>query len=124
MSKFLSYILNLRGVAIFIVVGVHARGNIYEWESHPAVFDLLATFFDAREGMGTTIFIFIGGFLYQYITHNNWNFRKYIEKNGACSASASRDAQAEWSFHATQTKGREVEKLPRSTAISTSNARF
>lgn len=80
MSKFLSYILNLRGVAIFIVVGVHARGNIYEWESHPAVFDLLATFFDAREGMGTTIFIFIGGFLYQYITHNNWNFRKYIEK--------------------------------------------
>jgi hypothetical protein len=80
MSKFLSYILNLRGVAIFIVVGVHARGNIHEWESRPEIHKFLATFFDAREGTGTTLFIFIGGFLFHYITHNNWNFKKYLEK--------------------------------------------
>ena len=80
MSRFLSYILNLRGAAIFIVVGVHARGNLSEWDSHPGVHEFLSTFFDAREGNGTTMFIFIGGFLFQYITHTNWNFRKYIEK--------------------------------------------
>ncbi|HEX8041306.1 MAG TPA: acyltransferase [Chryseosolibacter sp.] len=80
MSKFLSYILNLRGVAIFIVVGVHARGNLSDWTSHLAGHDLLSTFFDAREGNGTVMFIFIGGFLFQYITHNNFEFRKYMEK--------------------------------------------
>lgn len=80
MSKFLSYILNMRGVAIFIVVGVHARGNITDWGSNLGTYTFLATFFDAREGIGTATFIFIGGFLFQYITHNNWNFKKYIER--------------------------------------------
>src|SRR5687768_13791779 len=80
MSKFLSYILNLRGVVIFIVVGVHARGNLSEWTDHEGALEFLATFFDAREGNGTVMFIFIGGFLFQYITHNNFDFRKYIEK--------------------------------------------
>jgi probable poly-beta-1,6-N-acetyl-D-glucosamine export protein len=80
MSKFLSYILNLRGAAIFIVVGVHARGNTSDWTNNLNVHDFLSTFFDAREGSGTVMFIFIGGFLFQYITHNNFDFRKYLEK--------------------------------------------
>lgn len=80
MAKFLSYILNLRGLAIFIVVGVHALGNVFEWENHPAAYQVITIFFEAREGNGTLMFIFIGGFLFQYITHNNWNFKKYLEK--------------------------------------------
>ncbi len=80
MAKFLSYILSLRGVAIFIVVGVHALGNIFEWEGYPETFEFLSVFFEAREGNGTLMFIFIGGFLFQYITRDNWNFRRYLEK--------------------------------------------
>lgn len=80
MSKFLSYILNMRGAAIFIVVGVHARGNMSDWITHPNTHDFLSTLFDAREGNGTVMFIFIGGFLFQYLTHNNFDFRKYLEK--------------------------------------------
>src|SRR5688500_16048384 len=80
MSKFLSYILNLRGAAIFIVVGVHARGNMSDWSSHLNAHDFISSFFDAREGNGTVMFIFIGGFLFQYITHHNFDFRKYVEK--------------------------------------------
>ena len=80
MSKFLPYILNLRGAAIFFVVGVHARGNLLDWNSHPDAHRLISTFFDAREGNGTIMFIFIGGFLFQYLTHNNFEFGKYIEK--------------------------------------------
>ena len=80
MSKFLSYILNLRGAAIFIVVGVHARGNISDWTSHVAAHDFFAAFFDTREGNGTIIFIFIGGFLFQHISHTYFDFKKYLEK--------------------------------------------
>lgn len=80
MSKFLGYILNLRGAAILVVVGVHARGNLSDWSSHTSTHDALSTFFDAREGNGTVMFIFIGGFLFQYITHLNFEFRKYLEK--------------------------------------------
>ena len=80
MSKFLSYILNLRGAAIFFVVGVHARGNAADWESHPGSHHFISSFFDSREGYGTVMFIFIGGFLFQYLTHHNFEFGKYIEK--------------------------------------------
>lgn len=80
MSKFLSYILNLRGAAILIVVGVHARGNVTDWTTNRGALDFISTFFDAREGTGTVMFIFIGGFLFQYLTHDNFVFRRYIEK--------------------------------------------
>lgn len=78
--KFLSYILTMRGVAIFIVIGVHALGNVFEWPGHARAFEFLSIFFEAREGNGTLMFIFIGGFLFQHITHNHWNFRKYLGK--------------------------------------------
>jgi peptidoglycan/LPS O-acetylase OafA/YrhL len=80
MSKFLSYILNLRGIAILVVVGVHARGNLSDWSAHETAHDFLSTFLDAREGNGTVMFIFIGGFLFQYLTHQNFEFMKYLEK--------------------------------------------
>lgn len=80
MSKFLTYIHNLRGLAIFFVVGVHARGGVADWQSHREALDVIATFFDSREGNGTVMFLFIGGFLFQYLTHNNFRFKKYIEQ--------------------------------------------
>ncbi|HYG00987.1 MAG TPA: acyltransferase [Chryseosolibacter sp.] len=73
MSKFLSYIHNLRGVAILFVVGVHAHGFDQQTTK---VFDAI---FDPSEGNGTVLFLFIGGFLFQYLTHNHFDYRKYIE---------------------------------------------
>ncbi|MBT1702588.1 acyltransferase [Chryseosolibacter indicus] len=80
MSKFLTYIHNLRGLAIFFVVCVHARGGVVDWQSHKGALDVIATFFDSREGNGTVMFLFIGGFLFQYLTHTNFRFKKYIEQ--------------------------------------------
>jgi peptidoglycan/LPS O-acetylase OafA/YrhL len=80
MSKFLSYIHNLRGIAIFFVVGVHARGNAGDWESHPVTHDVLATIFDAQEGIGTVMFLFIAGFLFQHIQKHRFNFQKYLKQ--------------------------------------------
>ena len=79
MSRFLSYIHNLRGLAILFVVGVHAGGYEHEWVSHPGVNKLLDAFFDPSEGNGTVLFLFIGGFLFQHLTHSQFEFRKYME---------------------------------------------
>lgn len=78
--KFLSYILNLRGAAIFFVVGVHARGNITDWDSHFGAYDFIRSIFDANEGNGTVMFIFIGGFLFHHLTQNRFEYGRYLEK--------------------------------------------
>src|SRR5688572_12657285 len=80
MSRFLPYIHNLRGLAILFVVGVHAAGYATDWVSHPEIRKFLHTFFDPSEGNGTVLFLFIGGFLFQHLTHNSFNFRKYLEQ--------------------------------------------
>lgn len=74
MSKFLSYIHNLRGIAILFVVGVHAHGL----DRHKT--KLFDSIFDPTEGNGTVLFLFIGGFLFQYLTHEHFDYRKYIEQ--------------------------------------------
>jgi probable poly-beta-1,6-N-acetyl-D-glucosamine export protein len=78
MRQFLPYIHFLRGVAILYVVGVHARGFASYWESFPQVYTFLDTFSDPSEGNGTTLFLFIGGFLFQHLNHKNFNFNKYL----------------------------------------------
>src|SRR5688500_16622737 len=80
MSRFLQYIHNLRGLAILFVVGVHAGGYDSDWVSHPGVRHFLQTFFDPSEGNGTVLFLFIGGFLFQHLTHNHFEFKKYLEQ--------------------------------------------
>jgi surface polysaccharide O-acyltransferase-like enzyme len=80
MSKFLQYIHNLRGLAILFVLIVHARALDPEWLSHASVNKFFDTFFDPTEGNGTVLFLFIGGFLFQHITHHNFSFRKFIEQ--------------------------------------------
>jgi probable poly-beta-1,6-N-acetyl-D-glucosamine export protein len=80
MSKFLSYLHNLRGLAILYVVAVHCRAFVPEWLIHPSVNRFFDTFLDPTEGNGTVLFLFIGGFLFQHLTHNNFEFRKFIEQ--------------------------------------------
>lgn len=80
MSRFLPYIHNLRGLAILFVVGVHAGGYDADWVSHPQIRQFLQTFFDPSEGNGTVLFLFIGGFLFQHLTHNHFEFKKFMEQ--------------------------------------------
>jgi hypothetical protein len=80
MSRFLQYIHNLRGLAILFVVGVHAAGYDSDWVSHPGLRHFLQTFFDPSEGNGTVLFLFIGGFLFQHLTHNQFDYKKFLEQ--------------------------------------------
>jgi probable poly-beta-1,6-N-acetyl-D-glucosamine export protein len=74
MGKFLSYIHNLRGLAILFVVGVHAHG--FDRNTN-RVFNAI---FDPSEGNGTVLFLFIGGFLFQHLSHRHFDYKKYIEQ--------------------------------------------
>lgn len=78
MRQFLPYIHLLRGVAILYVISVHARGFESYWMSNPEYYSFLDSFSDPSEGNGTTLFLFIGGFLFQHLTKNNFDFRKYL----------------------------------------------
>lgn len=80
MSRFLQYIHNLRGLAILFVVGVHAGGYDSDWVSHPGVRQVLHSFFDPSEGNGTVLFLFIGGFLFQHLTHNQFDYKRFLEQ--------------------------------------------
>ena len=80
MSRFLSYIHNLRGIAILFVVGVHARGNSLDWVSNQDTAKFMASIFDAQEGNGTVMFLFIAGFLFQHLTQHKFDFTKYLNQ--------------------------------------------
>ncbi|HEY0653843.1 MAG TPA: acyltransferase [Chryseosolibacter sp.] len=80
MSRFLQYIHNLRGLAILFVVGVHAGGYDSDWVSHPGMRQVLHSIFDPSEGNGTVLFLFIGGFLFQHLTHNQFEYKKFLEQ--------------------------------------------
>lgn len=80
MPRFLPYIEHLRGLAMMIVVAVHARGFTWEWKSHPETNRILNVFFDADEGYGTILFLFIGGFLFQYLTSDKFHYRSYLHQ--------------------------------------------
>lgn len=78
MAEFLSYIHRLRGVAILFVVGVHARGGISDWLTHESSHRFAVTLFDAHEGNGTVMFLFIGGFLFQHLNQRGFLLKKYL----------------------------------------------
>jgi hypothetical protein len=80
MSRFLQYIHNLRGLAILFVVGVHAGGFDSDWATHPGMRQVLHSFFDPSEGNGTVLFLFIGGFLFQHLTKNQFDYKKFLEQ--------------------------------------------
>lgn len=78
MRQFLPYIHLLRGVAILYVISVHARGFESYWMSNPEYYSFFDSISDPSEGNGTTLFLFIGGFLFQHLTKNHFEFRKYL----------------------------------------------
>jgi probable poly-beta-1,6-N-acetyl-D-glucosamine export protein len=78
MTKFLQHVHNLRGLAILFVIGVHVRGGVADWTTNPGTLTYLASIFDAEEGNGTIMFVFIGGFLFQYLNAKSFDFRKYL----------------------------------------------
>lgn len=80
MRQFLPYIHTLRGVAILYVLAVHARGFESNWISEPNTFRILDTFSDPSEGNGTTLFLFIGGFLFQHLNARHFHFGKYLKQ--------------------------------------------
>lgn len=80
MPVFLPYIHFLRGVAILYVISVHVRGFQSYWRSSPEVYRIFDTFSDPSEGNGTTLFLFIGGFLFQHLTQKYFNFKKYLNQ--------------------------------------------
>jgi peptidoglycan/LPS O-acetylase OafA/YrhL len=80
MTRFLNYLHNLRGLAILFVVGVHAGGYNADWHSHPGLRSFLQLIFDPSEGNGTVLFLFIGGFLFQHLTHDRFEYKKYLEQ--------------------------------------------
>ena len=78
MRQFLPYIHLLRGVAIIYVIAGHARGYKSHWQSSPDAYNFLDTFSDVSEGNGTSMFLLIGGFLFQHLSRHHFDFRKYL----------------------------------------------
>jgi surface polysaccharide O-acyltransferase-like enzyme len=73
-TNFLPYIHNLRGLAILIIVGAHVRGFGHHWATNYDDFQYLRSLFDN----GTILFVFIAGFLFPHLTHNNFKFGSYF----------------------------------------------
>lgn len=71
---YLNYIHLFRGFAILIIVGIHCRIS-FRWPEESAAKDLLITFLDN----GTVLFVFIAGFLFQYLKHK-FHYRTYLLK--------------------------------------------
>jgi probable poly-beta-1,6-N-acetyl-D-glucosamine export protein len=74
-SNFLSYIHNFRGFAIILIVGVHCRTSI-DWPKDSVSHDLLFYGLD----FSTILFVFISGFLFQYVHKEELNYGKYLFK--------------------------------------------
>ncbi|GBC59246.1 acyltransferase [Desulfonema ishimotonii] len=71
---FLNYINNFRGIAILIIVSKHCI-DAFDWpDSHYLYRALYFVFHN-----GTSLFMFISGFLFQYLAHK-YEFKTYMEK--------------------------------------------
>lgn len=75
---FLNYINNFRGLAILFVVFGHctfAIRDTFDWQDHK----LLLIFLSVTISNGTVLFIFIAGFLFQYLS-DRYTFTNYLRK--------------------------------------------
>lgn len=75
MATFLNHIHYLRGVAITMIIGVHARGYSWEWQDQTG-FDFFVAMFDN----GTILFVFIAGFLFQHLNHEEFRYFNYLKQ--------------------------------------------
>ena len=74
-NQFLNYIHNFRGFAIILIVGVHCRTSLL-WPKDSTVLDLLTYGLDSS----TILFVFISGFLFQYLNAANFQYSSYLSK--------------------------------------------
>lgn len=72
--KFLNYVHNFRGIAILYVVVVHCI-SAFNWEQAPLTDAILQIIW----GYGSVSFVFIAGYLFQYLI-KQYTFRKYMTK--------------------------------------------
>ncbi len=71
---FLNYIHYFRGFAILIILGIHVR-MVYPWADDDFSKQLLITLLDN----GTVLFVFIAGFLFQYLSHK-FEYLPYLKR--------------------------------------------
>ena len=74
--RFLSYIHNLRGFAMIFIVGAHCKGYSQDWIDTVWVYPILVSIFENS----TIVFVFISGFLFQYLFSLGFNFSEYLRK--------------------------------------------
>jgi probable poly-beta-1,6-N-acetyl-D-glucosamine export protein len=74
-NNFLSYIHNYRGFAILLIVGVHCRTSL-AWPERSFIHELLIFGLDSS----TILFVFISGYLFQYLNSEKLNYRDYLFK--------------------------------------------
>lgn len=74
-DQFLNYLHNFRGFSIILIVGVHCRTTI-PWCSDSVTHDLLLYGLD----FSTILFVFISGFLFQYLNADHLNYSSYLVK--------------------------------------------
>jgi peptidoglycan/LPS O-acetylase OafA/YrhL len=71
-KEFINYIHNFRGIAILFVVACHL---LLEWGDHSR----LHRFLDLLFGNGTVLFVFIAGYLFQYLS-KKFEYGDYLRK--------------------------------------------
>ncbi len=71
-KEFISYIHNFRGIAILFVVACHLLLN---WTEGSKIYRVLELLF----GNGTVLFVFIAGYLFQYLTRK-LDYKDYLKK--------------------------------------------
>jgi len=74
-KEFLNYIHFFRGFAIVIIVGIHCRISL-PWSEDQV---LGRTIFTTLLDNGTVLFVFIAGFLFQYLK-NKYQFNSYFKR--------------------------------------------
>ena len=74
-EDFLNYLHHFRGFAILLIVGVHCRTSI-AWPQESITHDV---FFYALD-FATILFVFISGFLFQYLNQQNLDYPSYLLK--------------------------------------------
>jgi probable poly-beta-1,6-N-acetyl-D-glucosamine export protein len=74
-NNFLNYIHNYRGLAILLIVGNHCR-VAFPWPKESIIHSLLLYGIDSP----TILFVFISGFLFQYLNAEKFEYVSYLKK--------------------------------------------
>ncbi|GFM37310.1 acyltransferase family protein [Desulfovibrio psychrotolerans] len=72
-KEFLNYINNFRGIAILYIVLGHCL-SAFDWSANRVVADVVHVVFTN----GTVLFVFIAGYLFQYLSYK-YNYGKYLK---------------------------------------------